>query len=216
MYDASQGWIIVTLIGMTAGLIAGILDMCIAWLADIKNGVCPSAWYLSQKQCCWAEELMGDPDCADWSSWAELLGHEGSSGYMVNYFFYVLMACTFAGLSAFMVKKLAVYAAGSGLAEIKVILGGFIIRGYFGFLTLVVKTFTLILAVASGLNLGFEGPMVHISLCLGNVYTRIFRKYYSNEAKKRELLSASAAIGVAAAFNAPIGGVLFSLEVGLL
>lgn len=39
---------------------------------------------------------------------------------MVNYFFYMLVSLTLAGLSAFMVKKLAVYAAGSGLAEIKV------------------------------------------------------------------------------------------------
>ncbi len=77
------------------------------------------------------------------------------------------------------------------IGSFQVILGGFIIRGYFGFLTLVVKTFTLILAVASGLNLGFEGPMVHISLCLGNVYTRLFSKYNTNEAKKRELLSGS-------------------------
>ncbi len=41
---------------------------------------------------------------------------------------------------------------------------------------------------------------------------RLFPKYYKNEAKKREVLSAAAAAGVSVAFGAPVGGVLFSLE----
>lgn len=41
---------------------------------------------------------------------------------------------------------------------------------------------------------------------------RIFPKYYKNEGKKREVLSAAAAAGVSVAFGAPVGGVLFSLE----
>ena len=41
---------------------------------------------------------------------------------------------------------------------------------------------------------------------------RLFPKYYNNEAKKREVLSAAAAAGVSVAFGAPVGGVLFSLE----
>lgn len=40
----------------------------------------------------------------------------------------------------------------------------------------------------------------------------MFPKYYKNEAKKREVLSAAAAAGVSVAFGAPVGGVLFSLE----
>jgi chloride channel 3/4/5 len=60
--------------------------------------------------------------------------------------------------------------------------------------------------------LGKEGPMVHVACCCGNIAPRFLKKYAHNEAKRREILSASAAAGVSVAFGAPIGGVLFSLE----
>lgn len=103
-------------------------------------------------------------------------------------------------------------AAGSGVAEVKVINSGFILHGYLGLKTLVVKTIALVFSVSSGLSIGKEGPFVHIATCVGNVFCRIFPKYNNNDAKRREVLSAAAASGVAVAFGAPIGGVLFSLE----
>ena len=103
-------------------------------------------------------------------------------------------------------------AAGSGVAEVKVILSGFVIHGYLGVRTLVVKTLALVLSVASGLSLGKEGPYVHIATCVGNIACRLFSKYNHNDGKRREVLSAAAASGVGVAFGAPIGGVLFSLE----
>ena len=68
------------------------------------------------------------------------------------------------------------------------------------------------LAVAAGLMLGKEGPLVHVACCCGRFVARFFPKYRHNEAKMREMLSAAAAAGVSVAFGAPIGGVLFSLE----
>ena len=103
-------------------------------------------------------------------------------------------------------------AAGSGVAEVKVILSGFVVHGYLGLRTLVVKTLALILSVASGLSIGKEGPYVHIGTCIGNIACRLFSKYNRNDGKRREILSASAASGVGVAFGAPISGVLFSLE----
>jgi chloride channel 3/4/5 len=103
-------------------------------------------------------------------------------------------------------------AAGSGVAEVRVILSGFVLHGFLGFKTLVIKTAGLILSVASGLSLGKEGPYVHIATCVGNIACRLFKKYDGNDAKRREVLSAAAAAGVAVAFGAPLGGVLFGLE----
>ncbi|KAE8352243.1 chloride channel [Aspergillus coremiiformis] len=103
-------------------------------------------------------------------------------------------------------------AAGSGVAEVKVINSGFVLHGYLGFKTLVIKTIALVFSVSSGLSLGKEGPYVHIATCVGNICCRLFSKYNRNDGKRREVLSASAASGVAVAFGSPIGGVLFSLE----
>ncbi|KAF9580217.1 hypothetical protein BGW38_003230 [Lunasporangiospora selenospora] len=109
-------------------------------------------------------------------------------------------------------KKIAYFGAGSGIPEVKTILGGFVIRGFLGFRTLMIKLIGLPLMVASGLNMGKQGPLVHIACCVGNILCRIFDKYNRNDGKRREILSAASAAGVAVAFGAPIGGVLFSLE----
>ncbi|KIM40078.1 hypothetical protein M413DRAFT_446233 [Hebeloma cylindrosporum] len=109
-------------------------------------------------------------------------------------------------------RKIMYYAAGSGIPEIKTILSGFVIRGYLGGRVLFTKSVGLALSVASGLSLGKEGPLVHIGSCVGNIVSRIATKYENNEAKRREILSAACAAGVAVAFGAPIGGTLFSLE----
>ncbi|KAG6820744.1 H(+)/Cl(-) exchange transporter 3 [Arthromyces matolae] len=89
---------------------------------------------------------------------------------------------------------------------------GFVIHGYLGGRVLFTKSVGLALSVASGLSLGKEGPFVHIASCIGNIISRFFSKYENNEAKRREILSAACAAGVAVAFGAPIGGTLFSLE----
>ncbi|OMJ07244.1 H(+)/Cl(-) exchange transporter 5 [Smittium culicis] len=68
------------------------------------------------------------------------------------------------------------------------------------------------LAVASGISVGKEGPAVHMGCCVGNVVSQNFGKYKNNKIKHREILSASAAAGIAVAFGSPVGGVLFSME----
>jgi hypothetical protein len=55
-------------------------------------------------------------------------------------------------------------------------------------MTLVVKCIGLVLAVASGLSLGKEGPLVHVSCCIGFLASRLFKKFRDNEANLREIL----------------------------
>ena len=199
-YDAGQGWIVVTLIGAAIGLNAAFLNIVTEWLSDTKRGYCTTAFYLNESFCCWGAE----DGCAEWHHW--------STFWPVNYIVYILFSTMFAFTSARLVKSFAPYAAGSGISEIKCIIAGFVMKGFLGFRTLVIKSIGLPLAIASGLSVGKEGPSVHYAVCTGNVISRLFEKYRRNAAKTREILSACAAAGVAVAFGSPIGGVLFSLE----
>ncbi|KAK4176008.1 putative chloride channel protein [Triangularia setosa] len=199
-YEAAQGWIVVTIIGAAIGLNAAFLNIITEWLSDIKLGYCKTGFYLNENFCCWGE----DNGCADWHRWT---GFEPA-----NYFIYIIFAICFAFTAATLVKSYAPYAAGSGISEIKCIIAGFVMKGFLGFWTLLIKSIALPLAIGSGLSVGKEGPSVHYAVCTGNVISRMFTKYRRNASKTREILSACAAAGVAVAFGSPIGGVLFSLE----
>uniref|UniRef100_A0A673KWY6 Chloride channel protein n=1 Tax=Sinocyclocheilus rhinocerous TaxID=307959 RepID=A0A673KWY6_9TELE len=212
--DAFSGWLLMLLIGLMSGALAGGIDIAAHWMTDLKEGVCLNGFWFNHEHCCWAsnETTFQERDkCPQWKSWAELMDGQGRVN-VLNHFMYVSWALLFAFLAVILVRAFAPYACGSGIPEIKTILSGFIIRGYLGKWTLIIKTITLVLAVSSGLSLGKEGPLVHVACCCANILCHFFTKYRRNEAKKREVLSAASAVGVSVAFGAPIGGVLFSLE----
>ncbi|CAE1312273.1 CLCN3_4_5 [Acanthosepion pharaonis] len=217
-HDAWSGWVCALLVGMGAGLLAGLIFICTTWMSDLKIGICLNAFWLNREQCCWAANDTNyeeEGDCAQWYSYSKLFGIKNSQGtgsYIVEYILYILIALFMAGLAAMLVRVFAPYACGSGIAEIKTILSGFIIHGFLGKWTLLIKSVGMILGVASGLSIGNEGPFIHVACCCGNIFSYFFPKYAKNEAKKREVLSAAAAAGVSVAFGAPIGGVIFSLE----
>uniref|UniRef100_T1IZ96 Chloride channel protein n=1 Tax=Strigamia maritima TaxID=126957 RepID=T1IZ96_STRMM len=215
-HDAWSGWLCVFLVGVFAGGVAGVIDIGAGWMADLREGICPQAFWLNKEQCCWSSNqtfFVGDL-CPLWYIWPEVfnLSRTGAWSYFVHYFFYIVWSMFFASLCVMLVRTFAPYAVGSGIPEIKTILSGFIIRGYLGKWTLLIKSIGVMLAVSAGLSLGKEGPFVHVACCIGNIISYLFSKYGKNEAKKREILSAAAAAGVSVAFGAPIGGVLFSLE----
>ncbi|KAI8807085.1 chloride channel [Cladochytrium replicatum] len=205
-FNASQAWIIVFIIGALTGLIAAYIDVATEWLTDIREGYCEAGFYLNRKFCCWHEN---GAQCDEWKWWG---GSSPVAEWSARYLVYVATGCTFASVSAYLVAHYGQYAAGSGIAEIKTILGGFVIRQFLGSWTLLIKCIGMILSVASGLSIGVEDPLVHVASCVGNIVLRLFPKYARNEAKKREILSASCAAGVSVGFGAPLGGVLFSLE----
>ncbi|BAT84816.1 hypothetical protein LR48_Vigan03g181200 [Vigna angularis] len=113
-------------------------------------------------------------------------------------------------------------AAGPGIPEIKAYLNGVDTPNMFGATTLIVKIIGSIGAVSAGLDLGKEGPLVHIGSCIASLlgqggpdnYRIKWRwlRYFNNDRDRRDLITCGSSSGVCAAFRAPVGGVLFALE----
>ncbi|WOH05012.1 hypothetical protein DCAR_0624424 [Daucus carota subsp. sativus] len=113
-------------------------------------------------------------------------------------------------------------AAGPGIPEIKAYLNGVDTPNMFGATTLMVKIVGSIGAVSAGLDLGKEGPLVHIGACLASLlgqggpdnYRLRWRwlRYFNNDRDRRDLITCGSSSGVCAAFRSPVGGVLFALE----
>ncbi|XP_063885895.1 LOW QUALITY PROTEIN: chloride channel protein 2-like [Scylla paramamosain] len=118
--------------------------------------------------------------------------------------------------SAGFVHLLAPQAVGSGIPEMKTILRGVVLKEYLTFKTLIAKVIGLTATLGSGLPLGKEGPFVHIASIVATLLSKAvtsFKGIYENESRNSEMLAAACAVGVACSFAAPIGGVLFSIEV---
>ncbi|XP_018817868.1 chloride channel protein CLC-c isoform X2 [Juglans regia] len=130
----------------------------------------------------------------------------------------MVLATAAAALCAY----IAPAAAGSGIPEVKAYLNGVDAHSILAPSTLFVKIFGSIFGVAAGFVVGKEGPMVHTGACvaslLGQGGSRKYRltwkwlRYFKNDRDRRDLITCGAAAGVAAAFRAPVGGVLFALE----
>jgi len=72
------------------------------------------------------------------------------------------------------------------------------------------KTAASALSLGSGGSAGTEGPIAHIRAGIGSSLGRLFGL---SDERVQNLVACGAAGGIAATFNAPIAGVLFSLEV---
>lgn len=69
---------------------------------------------------------------------------------------------------------------------------------------------TTALTVGFGGSMGLESPMVSTGSAIGSNYGRIYKLSYK---ERTILLGCGASAGIAAAFNSPIAGVLFAVEV---
>ncbi|CAH9136647.1 unnamed protein product [Cuscuta epithymum] len=142
--------------------------------------------------------------------------------YFAGFLVYTLINVALVLSSVFIVTHFAPAAAGSGIPEIKGYLNGIDTHGILLFRTLIGKIFGSIGSVGGGLALGKEGPLVHTGACIASLLgqggsakyhlSSRWLQVFNSERDRRDLVTCGCAAGVAAAFRAPVGGVLFALE----
>ncbi|XP_062304240.1 H(+)/Cl(-) exchange transporter 7 isoform X3 [Osmerus eperlanus] len=189
-------WVVCGLIGFLTGLIACFIDIAVEYMAGLK--------YLVVKD--------------NIEKFTEV------GGLSISLILWAVLNAAIVMLGAIIVAFFEPIAAGSGIPQIKCYLNGVKIPRVVRLKTLVVKVFGVICSVAGGLAVGKEGPMIHsgavvaagVSQGRSTSLKKDFKmfEYFRRDTEKRDFVSAGAAAGVSAAFGAPVGGVLFSLEEG--
>lgn len=189
-------WVICGLIGFLTGLIACFIDIVVEKLAGVK--------YFAVKQSIEKFTEMG--------------------GLSISLLLWAVLNSAFVMVGGICVAFIEPIASGSGIPQIKCYLNGVKVPRVVRLKTLVVKVIGVICSVAGGLAVGKEGPMIHsgavvaagVSQGRSTSLKKDFKmfEYFRRDTEKRDFVSAGAAAGVSAAFGAPVGGVLFSLEEG--
>ena len=113
------------------------------------------------------------------------------------------------GIGLWLVRRFAPEAAGSGIPHLKSVLHGETEMRWKRLIP--IKFLAGVLSIGGGLALGREGPTVQMGGAAGLMTAGWFR-IKTGFGERKALISAGAGAGLAAAFNAPLAGVIFVLE----
>ncbi|ORY35468.1 putative voltage-gated chloride channel [Naematelia encephala] len=83
-WDRFQGWLVVTLIGITTAIIAFLIIRTEMALFDLKEGFCSTSWGTAKRFCC-APHHRGptggeEEVCGDWVEWGQVLDPSEKDG----------------------------------------------------------------------------------------------------------------------------------------
>jgi chloride channel protein, CIC family len=125
-----------------------------------------------------------------------------------SWIFWTILCPTLGGLVAGVgLTYFAPAAAGSGIPQVKV---AYTLRsGYVTVRETIGKFVLCAVQIGSGASLGLEGPTVQVCAGVSSMLARLARLSPKNT---RRMASVGMAAGIAAAFNAPIAAVTFTLE----
>ena len=113
------------------------------------------------------------------------------------------------GVGVWLVRRFAPEAGGSGIPHLKTVVLGEKQMTWRRILP--VKFVAGVFGIGGGLALGREGPTIQMGGATGIMVSEWF-KIRPGEGERRALISAGAGAGLAAAFNAPLAGMIFVLE----
>ncbi|KAI0769196.1 Cl-channel protein [Irpex lacteus] len=212
VWDSTRIWLVIIATGIGIGVAGAWLDVLVRWLGDLREGRCEYGFFYNSVACC--SGLDAGEVCQEWKTWSQYFHVSSILGSsLLQSWIYICLSIALAASASVLVVTYAPYAFHTGIPEIKAIVSGYVFDAFLGGWTLLIKAVGLALAVASGLSLGKEGPLVHVSCCMAYLFSKFFRlNPTESQAQKRKLLAAAASAGVSVAFGSPLGGVLFGLE----
>lgn len=118
-----------------------------------------------------------------------------------------LVSTLMVGISLWLIRRFSPEASGSGIPHLRMLLRE---RGQLNWQRVIpVKFCSGLLGILAGLCLGREGPTIQMGASLGAMWGE---SHPGKSTDRRTLLVTGASAGLAAAFNAPMAGILFSIE----
>ncbi|MGA8262389.1 MAG: chloride channel protein [Arenicellales bacterium] len=111
----------------------------------------------------------------------------------------------------FLIENFAPEAKGHGVPEVMDAI--YYRRGRIRGVVSIVKAVASAITIGTGGSLGREGPIVQISAAFSSVFAQWLKLPMS---QRNLLIACGASGGIAATFNAPLGGILFSVELLML
>lgn len=232
-------WILTFLVGVIQAVVAAVCNYGSRSLSSFKYEYVyailnPAMAEVSASEFDYAssadDDLIGSDSMLDEGTTgtvdaAETVGGASTGSGISAFWAFCLIQTAFVAIASMFVWIEPV-SGGSGIPEIKCYLNGIDLPRVVRMKTLFCKVIGVTFSVGGGLPVGKEGPMVHSGAVVAAGISQgktecwgvdtSFSKFsdFRNDREKRDFVACGAAAGVASAFGAPIGGVLFSLEEG--
>lgn len=179
--------VLLCVLAVFVGVIAGIG----AWIFRLLIGFFHNLLFLKQFDFHYDANIHTPTDV--WGAWVILVPVVGAVGV------------------AWLVKTFAPEAKGHGVPEVMDAI--YYNGGHIRPVVVIVKSIASALSIGSGGAIGREGPIIQIGATFGSM----MGSWVSMPAHQRVILvAAGAGAGIAATFNAPLGGILFAVELLLV
>ncbi|MBX7240863.1 MAG: chloride channel protein [Bacteroidia bacterium] len=130
--------------------------------------------------------------------------------------FFVTPFCFLVGW--WVVRKFAPYAKGSGIPQVMASLELASPRHIdkvdklLNFKIIIVKIISSVVILLGGGAVGREGSTIQISAAIFRIINKYFPQVFGSNVSKKIMIMTGAASGLAAAFNTPLGGIVFAIE----
>lgn len=174
---------------------ASVLEAVPFWIASLLTGLCAVAY----------SKLFG---------WSETLLHRALSWH--SWMIFILAPVNFV-IAWYIVKRFAPNAKGSGIPQVMAAIELSTpkykkkVPSLLSFRIIVTKIFSSIFMVLGGGAIGREGPTIQIAGSVFRLVNRWIPRSWPQLSQKNFILTGAAA-GLAAAFNTPLGGIVFAIE----